>query len=245
MSDNNAESIVKAPVAHDEGKAPDTTDSLPLITKEPAAPGSDTAAKPEVPAAAEAQEDSSNKLSEPTASAAQSEKPSDPTAAPAPESESTTTEAVASGVGSSAPTGPKDETVEPPKPVSVEETRDEDLPGAKPVDSKNPEAAPKTDATRPIATTGVETTEVPAVDSASAENGDVITSKKRKADIVEDLAGPEVKNGDAESPEKKPKTNGTGTNGTARKPGRPRKDKKAVPAVGKTARKTRSQGTAD
>ncbi|KAI1752525.1 hypothetical protein F4782DRAFT_120700 [Xylaria castorea] len=271
MSDNNVESIIKAPVANDEVKAPDTTDSLPPITKEPAAtaeasmvpsvlaesttthapvaPSSDTAANPEVPVAAEAQKDSSNNSSEPDASAAPSEKPSDPIPAPAPGPESTTTKAATSGVESSAPAGPKDEAVKPPKPVSVEETRDEDLPDAKLVDSIKPaEESPKTDARGPVATIGVDSTEVSAVSSASTENGDVATSKKRKADAVEDVVEPEansIKNGDTKPLEKKPKTNGAGANGTARKPGRPRKNKKAVATVGKTARKTRSQGIAD
>ncbi|KAI0549128.1 hypothetical protein F4679DRAFT_281396 [Xylaria curta] len=256
MSDNNVESVVKAPVANDEVKAPDATDSLPPIAKEPVATAeasmvpsapaestatqapvassSDTAAKPEVPAAAEAQKDSSNKSSEPDTSAVQSEQPSDPTSVPVPEPESATTETAASGADTSAPT--KDEAVEPPKPVSVEETRDEDLPSAKLAGSEKPaEEAPKTDAAGP------------AADSASTENGDVATSKKRKAEAIEDVE-PEansVKNGNAEPLEKKPKINGAGTNGTPRKPGRPRKDKKAVAPVGKTARKTRSQGNAD
>lgn len=216
-------------------------------TDAPAAPSSNTTTKPEAPAAAKAQEDSTNKLSEPDAPVAQSEKPSDP--APATESESPSTEAVASGAESSAPVDPKDETVKPPKPVSVEETRDEDLPDQKLVDSKKPtEEAPNADATELVATTSVEATEVPAAGSASAKNGVVATSKKRKANAVEDVAEPEannVKNGNTEPLEKKPKTNGANTNGTARKPGRPRKDKKAVARVGKTARKTRSQGTAD
>ncbi|KAI0444812.1 hypothetical protein F4803DRAFT_510581 [Xylaria telfairii] len=271
MSDTIADSIVKAPVANDEVKASGTTDSLPPITKEPvataeasmvpsapaestatdapAAPNSDTTAKPEVPAAAEAQEDSTNKLSEPDAPAAQSEKPSDPAPAPAPESESPSTEAVASAAESGAPVDPKDETVKPPKPVSVEETRDEDLPDQKLVDSeKSTEEAPSTDATEPVATASVEAPEVPATGSASAKNRVVATSKKRKANAVEDVAEPEAnnaKNGNTEPLDKKPKTNGANTNGTARKPGRPKKDKKAVAPVGKTARKTRSQGTAD
>ncbi|KAI1736554.1 hypothetical protein F4680DRAFT_257552 [Xylaria scruposa] len=259
MSDNNVESVVKAPVANDEVKAPDATDSLPPIAKEPVATAeasmvpsapaestathapvassSDTAATPEVPVVAEAQKDSSNKSSEPDTSAVQSGKPSDPTSVPVPEPESTTKEPAASGAESSAPAGPRDEAVEPPKPVSVEETHDEDLPNAKLADSEKPaEEAPKTDATGP------------AADSASTENGeDVATSKKRKAESVEDVE-PEansVKNGSAEPLEKKPKINGAGTNGTPRKPGRPRKDKKAVAPVGKTARKTRSQGNAD
>ncbi|TRX98919.1 hypothetical protein FHL15_000261 [Xylaria flabelliformis] len=268
MSDNNVESIVKAPVANDDAKASDATDSLPPIAKEPvataeasmvpsapaestathatAALSSDTAAKPEVPSAAEAQKDSSNESSVHDASAAQSEKPSDPTSVPAPEPESTTAEAAASGIE---PADPKEKAVEPPKPVSVEETRDEDLPDAKLADSEKPaEEAPKTDATGPVATTGVESTEVPAADSTSTENGDVATSKKRKAEALQDVVEPEannIKNGDAEPLEKKPKANGAGTNGTARKPGRPRKDKKAVVPVGKTARRTRSQGIAD
>ncbi|KAI1425316.1 hypothetical protein F5Y12DRAFT_380923 [Xylaria sp. FL1777] len=251
MAENTAEGIAKEPVADVEDKARDTTDSLPPITKEsaataeaslvpsvptqsttedaPAAPSSDATAKPEVPApVAEGQEDSTNELNKPDAAALQPENPSDTTPAAAPQP--ATTETATSGIGSSASTGPG-EVVEPPKPVSLEEIRDEELPDAKPVEAKKPaDEASKTDTSTP------------------AENGDGATSNKRKADAAEDAAKPEansVENQDTQPPEKKLKTNGTATNGAARKPGRPRKDKNAVTIVGKTARKTRSQGAAE
>ncbi|KAJ8111293.1 hypothetical protein ONZ43_g5656 [Nemania bipapillata] len=112
---------------------------------------------------------------------------------------------------------------------------------------KQGEEAPKADATAPVATASVETTEVSAIDSAPAKNGNATTSNKRKADATEDAAKPEADNAKdehTEPPEKKLKTNGA-TNGTARKPGRPRKDKTSVAPIGKTARKTRSQGAAE
>ncbi|TGJ87522.1 hypothetical protein E0Z10_g1253 [Xylaria hypoxylon] len=241
------------PVANAEGKAPDAKESLPPITKEPAAtaeasmvpsvpaqstttdapvaPSSDVTAKAEVGApATEAQEDSTSKSSEPDTAALKPENPSNP--APAPEPEPATTETAASRAESSSSAGP-DEAVEPlkPVPVSLEEIGDEDLADAKPSEPKKPaEEAPKTDAPAP------------------AKNGNASTSKKRKAKVTEDTPEPEansVETQDTEPPAKKTKTNGTTTNGAPRKPGRPRKDKNSTASVGKTARKTRSQGAAD
>ncbi|KAJ2987132.1 hypothetical protein NUW58_g4671 [Xylaria curta] len=266
-----------SPVANADVKAPDTTESLPPISKEPAAtadasmvpsvpvdsttadapaaPSSDTASKPEAPVEAEAKEDSGNKPSESDISAAQPEKTSD--SDPAPETQPITTETAVSGVESSAPAGPNDEAVEPPKPASVEEIRDEDLPNEKPSDTKKPtEEAPKVDAidndaTGPVTTTGGEATEASPVDSTSAENGNVVAGNKRKVGAVEDAVesgADTTKNKATEPPEKKLKANGTNgatTNGAARKPGRPKKEKRLAAPVGKTARKTRSQGTAD
>ncbi|KAI0903931.1 hypothetical protein F4823DRAFT_243833 [Ustulina deusta] len=253
MAENSVESIAKEPVADAEDKARDTTDSLPPITKEttataeaslvpsapaestttgaPAAPGSDAAATPVVPAPAiKAQEDSADELSKPDAVALQPENPSD--TAPASVPQSATAETIASDVESSASAGPG-EAVEPPKPVSLEEIRDQELPDAKPSKltklTKPAEEKPKTDT------------------SSAAQNGHVATNNKRKADTAGDVAKPEahsVENENIEPAAKKQKTNGT-TNGVARKPGRPRKDKNAVKVVGRTARKTRSQGAAD
>ncbi|RWA06748.1 hypothetical protein EKO27_g8346 [Xylaria grammica] len=120
----------------------------------------------------------------------------------------TTTETEAS-VADSKAVAPADESAEPPKPVSVEEVRDEELSDAKPVDA---------------------------------------VGSNRKVDEANDEAKPEAKSAErdkTEPPEKKPKTNGTPTNGTVRKPGRPKNDKTAPVPIGKTARKTRSQGAAE
>ncbi|GAW10959.1 hypothetical protein ANO14919_002970 [Xylariales sp. No.14919] len=251
MAENTVETIAKEPVANAEEKAPDTTDSLPPITKEPAAtveasmvpsvpaqsttidipvaPSSDAAPKAEVAVpAAEAEEDSTKRSSEPETAAIEPEKSSDP--APASEPQPATTETAASGAESSAPAG-LDEAGEPPKPVSLEEVRDEDLADKKPSElKKSAGKVVKTDA------------------SAPAENNDAATSNKRKAEATGNSAKPESSSAEAEEtepPEKKPKTNGTATNGAPRKPGRPRKDKNSTAPVGKTARKTRSQGAAD
>lgn len=127
---------------------------------------------------------------------------------------------------------------EVPKPVSVEEIRDQDLPDAKPLEAvKASEDAPKPDVAAPEA------------------DKEATTGSKRKADDTADSQAVGAK--DEEKPaEKKAKTNGAAaddaaTNGAARKPGRPKKDaaqkagsKKAAAAaapVGRTARKTRSQ----
>ncbi|KAI0536478.1 hypothetical protein GGR58DRAFT_475158 [Xylaria digitata] len=253
MAENTVESIVKDPVAKAAEKAADTTDSLPPITKEPeataeasmvpsvpapptttdapVAPSSDAAAKaeeeaPEEAPAAEAREDSANKSSEPETTALEPEKPSD--SASAPEPQLATTEIAASGAESNAPAG-LDEAVEPPKPASLEEARNEDLADKTPSEPEKPmDEAPKTDT------------------SAATESGGVATSNKRKAEAVDDTAeANSVDTETTEPPEKKPKTNGTATNGAPRKPGRPRKDKNSVAPVGRTARKTRSQGAAD
>lgn len=124
------------------------------------------------------------------------------------------------------------------KPVSVEEVSDKGTPAA------NPPAAATINTSE---TTAPEITTEPDVEKSEPETGD-----KRKADEVAFDAA-EAKpalNGTAghndEPAEKKQKSNGTSTNGTApKKPGRPKKDKKAPAPVGRTLRKTRSQGAAD
>jgi hypothetical protein len=126
--------------------------------------------------------------------------------------------------------------------VSVEEVHDEDLPNAKSLESEKPaETATKADATAPVATSGKEKSS--ANISASAKNGNGATGNKRKAEMTEDDS---TKANGADQPLKKQKTNGSATNGAGRKPGRPRKEKqKAAAPVGRTARKTRSQGAPD
>ncbi|KAI0205022.1 hypothetical protein F4808DRAFT_456759 [Astrocystis sublimbata] len=266
MSDINADSIVKAPVDVEETKAPNTTDSLPPITKEPAAtaeasmvpsvpveataadadapaaPSSETPAKTEAPPAAEALEETSkeNESSKPDVPAAQPEKLSDSTSTPAPELGSTNSETVASGV---TPAGAKDKVLESPKPVSAEK------------DSEG-NSVEKPEEEAPTAVPGAEAAAVPPTESAPVENGNIAAGKKRKADKIEQSTGAEAKNsngleakssnGDSEPAKKKVKTNGTGANGTARKPGRPKKsEKKFVAPAGRTARVTRSQRAAE
>ncbi|KAI0508523.1 hypothetical protein F5B22DRAFT_390301 [Xylaria bambusicola] len=252
MAENTAANIAKDPVAGANDKARDTVDNLPPITKEtaatadasmvpsaptesaatdaPAASSSDATAKPEVSASAAGGQEASNKESNKSdAAAVSSEKTSD--AVPTPVAQSTTTETVSSGADSNAPAA-ADGAAEPPKPVSVEEIRDEELPDAKPVESERPSE------------------EASKMETSPAESGDSVVASKRKVDESNDETKPEAKsaeNDETEPPEKKPKTNGTATNGTVRKPGRPKKDKTvaAVKPVGRTARKTRSQGAAD
>lgn len=78
-----------------------------------------------------------------------------------------------------------------------------------------------------------------------SETSETAIGEKRKAEAAAaDEAAAEKEDSDESEPaDKKAKIdNGKATNGGARKPGRPKKDKKAVPVVGKTLRKTRSQG---
>ncbi|KAH6610019.1 hypothetical protein Trco_000039 [Trichoderma cornu-damae] len=86
-----------------------------------------------------------------------------------------------------------------------------------------------------------------------SEGLDAVTGEKRKlpeapADAEAEAAAAEKEDSEESEPaDKKAKIDNGGptTNGRASgrgKPGRPRKDKKAAPVVGKTARKTRSQG---
>ncbi|KAI1386770.1 uncharacterized protein F4822DRAFT_325906 [Hypoxylon trugodes] len=191
-------------------------------------------------ATTDSKEEPTKKIDEADKLASQPEKPAD--SAP---TEPATTDAATTD----APVVANGDSKDPPKPVSVEEVHDQDMPDAAP--SKPTEAsgalpvqepkddAPKADAA-PITT-----------DSAKTEPS---TGDKRKGE-------PEAKvsNGNttveehSEAPaEKKQKTNGAATNGAPKKAGRPKKDKSekkapaaAAPPVGRTARKTRSQGAAD
>ncbi|GAP90283.1 hypothetical protein SAMD00023353_4600340 [Rosellinia necatrix] len=250
MAGVNTESVAKAPIASTETEAPKTTDNLPPITKEtidtaeasmvpsasveltakeaPVAPSVDTVEK-QAATSTETKEDSTNKPSESGAPDSQPEKPSDLTHSPEPQP----AETVASGVESGAPVNPSDSATAPLKPVSPKEIRDEGLPDADASEPQKPTAEEqKTD----------------GVDSTPVENGNGTTNNKRKAETAEEATKSEAnsaKDENIERPEKKLKTNGATTNGAARKPGRPRKEKNSVPAVGRTARKTRSQGAAD
>ncbi|KAI8630496.1 hypothetical protein F5Y19DRAFT_47967 [Xylariaceae sp. FL1651] len=268
MADNTADTVAKASAVNTDDKAPKTNDNLPPIAKEPAAtaeasmmpsvpaepgtadaPGassSDAATKLEVPATGAVQEDPVKKMGKANILASQPEEPSNPAPAPAPAPvDQPTTDTVASDASAH----PNGEVVEPPKPVSIEEIRDQDLPDAKPPKTnKSAGDALDPDAEAPIVTTGVETTEVSTVDSASAEKSDTATGDKRKAGVAAKSKVGETKGAkddDTEPAEKKQKTNGAATNGAARKPGRPKKEKKAAMPVGRTMRKTRSQGAAD
>ncbi|KAI2465863.1 hypothetical protein F4781DRAFT_374215 [Annulohypoxylon bovei var. microspora] len=187
-------------------------------------------------------EELAEKLDEAKKPASQLEKPANP--AP-------TRPITADAETAEAPSLTNGETKEPPKPVTVEEIRDQDMPdavpsqptemtGALPVDEPAKDAPKVNDV--PKADTVLATSE--------ADEPEVSTGDKRK------LSEAEISNDDdaAEKPsedepiEKKKKTNGATTNGAPRKVGRPKKDKtekKAAPLVGRTARKTRSQGAAE
>lgn len=161
------------------------------------------------------------------------------------------------------PSLPNGETKEPPKPVTVEEIPDQDMPvapptpptemtGALPVDNQ-PDDAAKAEPVQVTTETEIETDKAEATTEAITEAITEPTTKpttkpttgdKRKASEAESSNGDTAAEKPSEDApaEKKQKTNGTATNGAPRKVGRPRKDKKAKPVVGRTARKTRSQG---
>ncbi|KAL7929678.1 hypothetical protein V8C35DRAFT_314949 [Trichoderma chlorosporum] len=88
----------------------------------------------------------------------------------------------------------------------------------------------------------------PSAADAKSETSETATGEKRKADVAvatatDEPAAEKESSEESEPADKKAKIdNGKATNGGARKPGRPKKDKKAAPVVGKTLRKTRSQG---
>ncbi|KAI1243959.1 hypothetical protein MGN70_013827 [Eutypa lata] len=163
---------------------------------------------------------------------------------PTPVSQPPATEPITSeaGAGAGAP-GAEPKLL--PKPVSVEEVSDKGTPIA------NPPATAATIAIQPDSaaeTTAPKTTSVAEPEKSEPETGD-----KRKVDKVSNGSA-DTPNGiaghddhDDEPAGKKQKSNGASTNGTApnKKPGRPKKEKKAPAPVGRTVRKTRSQGAAD
>ncbi|RYP16300.1 hypothetical protein DL765_005206 [Monosporascus sp. GIB2] len=131
----------------------------------------------------------------------------------------------------------------PPKPVSVEEVKDEEMPTVNPTTT----CAPQTDGA--VKATSNATSE-PAPEKTEPGKSEPDTGDKRKAGEADSTpveSKPTHDGAVADEPaEKMQKTNGAATNGiTRKKPGRPKKEKKAPAPVGRTLRKTRSQGAAE
>ncbi|KAI1417040.1 hypothetical protein F5Y13DRAFT_153592 [Hypoxylon sp. FL1857] len=196
------------------------------------APSSEAAAQNDAPAT-DSKEELTEKIDAAEKLAEQPEKPADSAPAQPTAAETTTADA---------PSLTNGEAKEPPKPVSVEEIRDQDLPAVAP--------------SQPVEMTGALPVKEPVKDAPKAaatpltpepEKTEASIGEKRKPSEVEASNGdsPVEKPSEDSPAEKKQKTNGATTNGAPRKAGRPKKDKKAPPAVGRTARKTRSQGAAD
>ncbi|RYP65860.1 hypothetical protein DL771_008089 [Monosporascus sp. 5C6A] len=130
-----------------------------------------------------------------------------------------------------------------PKPVSVEEVKDEEMPTVNPTTT----GAPQTDG---AAKAAPNVTSEPGPEKTEPENCEPDTGDKRKADEADSTSVDAKSTQDGtvadEPAEKKQKANGAATNGTTRKkPGRPKKEKNAPAPVGRTLRKTRSQGAAE
>ncbi|RYP80200.1 hypothetical protein DL770_006331 [Monosporascus sp. CRB-9-2] len=142
-----------------------------------------------------------------------------------------------------AATAPEAQSKLSPKPVSVEEVRDEEMPTVNPTTT----GAPQTDGAAKAASNP---TSKPGPEKTEAEKSEPDTGDKRKADEADNTTvetRPTQDGAVADEPaEKKQKANGAATNGTTRKkPGRPKKEKNAPAPVGRTLRKTRSQGAAE
>ncbi|KAI0111713.1 hypothetical protein F4814DRAFT_363994 [Daldinia grandis] len=237
-SQPNIPPVAKSPInAGEESTEPSVAATI-------AAPGATTAPNSETPAQTDAATTDSKELAEKIDAAdelaSQPEKPA----------ETVTVESTTAETATNAPSLPNGEAKEPPKPVTVEEVRDQDTPTAA--------------QSQPAEMTGALPVKEPANDTpkadptpvtAESDKSEANTGEKRKP------SESEVSNGDAtqeesleDAPvEKKQKTNGATTNGTSKKVGRPKKDikkdlktdKKTPLPVGRTARKTRSQGAAD
>ncbi|KAI1137806.1 hypothetical protein F5Y05DRAFT_413752 [Hypoxylon sp. FL0543] len=252
MADSNTNDINKE--ATDDAPAPELQPSDPPATKgplnageesmEPAvatknatdtaatAPTSEAAAQNDAPAT-NSKEELTEKLDVAEKLAEQPEKPADP--APA---QTSTTEATTAG----APSLTNGETKEPPKPVTVEEVRDQDLPAVAPSQAVEMTGA------LPVKESAKEAPKAaPTPLTPEPEKTDATIGEKRKPSHAEASNGdvPVEKSSEDAPAEKKQKTNGAATNGAPKKAGRPKKDKKAPPSVGRAARKTRSQGAAD
>ncbi|KAI0172156.1 hypothetical protein GGR52DRAFT_457185 [Hypoxylon sp. FL1284] len=251
MADNNANGIEKG--ANGEATAPESQPGLPPVVKGPMNAGeesmvpsiadktatgsTETAASSEPVAPNDSATIGSNKeltdkLETADKLASQPEKPADNV------TEQAAPEETAKSNGPSLPNG---ETKELPKPVSIEEVRDQELPT--PAPTQPTEVADAIAAGNPPAN---ETKADPVKPSTETENENATIGDKRKPSDDATDNGITADEPSGEAPvEKKQKTNGDTANETPRKVGRPRKDKKAQPVVGRTARKTRSQGTAD
>ncbi|KAI6080948.1 hypothetical protein F4821DRAFT_250372 [Hypoxylon rubiginosum] len=248
------------PGANGEATLSESQPSLPPVVKSPLNAGEDsmvpsiatttatanteTAASTEPAAqndsAINTKEELTEKLEAADKLASQPEKPADNVPEQPAVSKTVTETATTDG-----PSLPNGEAKEPPKPVTVEEIRDQDMPAAPPAQPSEmtgalPVSSPSDDAAK----------DEPVKATTETDTAEATTGDKRKASDTE------VTNGDvaAKEPlekapvEKKQKTNGATTNGAPKKVGRPRKEKNAVkppPSAGRAARKTRSQGAAD
>ncbi|CAJ2513202.1 Uu.00g013210.m01.CDS01 [Anthostomella pinea] len=259
VSDSSLPPVAKAPASTVDASMMPSVPPDAGASTEPIAPGAQPPAQAEAPATDAPKDDLAKKMDAADTLALQPEQPTEPVLTPTslpPPVEAT--EAVA-------PAPPTTGADELPKPVSVEEVRDQDLPDAKPpppaemagaLQNEAPEKPekPTEDAamaeSAPTVTTGPEKTEVPEVDSAAVakepEEADAKTGDKRKAKGAKPSKGNDTVDEakDTAPVEKKQKTNGAPADGGALKPGRPKKDKSApkpAPPMGRTARKTRSQ----
>ncbi|KAK8056966.1 hypothetical protein PG993_002193 [Apiospora rasikravindrae] len=244
--------------------------ALPPITKEPMA----TAQASMIPAPIDKSE--ADLTSAPTASTDAAKSPEDAKGGAAKE---TVAEAGLPAAQSDKPEALEDtnattdgDSKEVPKPVSVEEVPDRELPDTKqlsagsvtqPANEQQTAPPPAKKADSPAAEPAAGT--VPKEDAqstgpaqvlAETAKGEPQTGEKRKAD--DPAAHEESTNGDdassanvdeklEASPAKKQKTQDNETNGdnTGAKRGRPKKEKKPPAPVGRTARKTRSQAAAE
>ncbi|KAI2621176.1 hypothetical protein GGR54DRAFT_91462 [Hypoxylon sp. NC1633] len=237
---------------------PETQPDPPPVAKEPtnaggesmepsSAPNTATGAEnatssestAQINATTTSKEELAKKLDEADKLASQPEKPVDTAPAPA---QPTAAAAASDTAAADAPSLPNGNAKEP-RPVTMEEVRDQDMPasastqaaemaGALPV--KEPETdAPKADPTEAA----------PKLEKKAKAD----TRNKRKAGEVEATNGGAAHEEPSEDApvEKKQKSNGATTNDAPKKVGRPKKSKKAAPSVGRTARRTRSQGAAE
>lgn len=214
---------------------PETAPAAPVAASEPVKD-----AEPET-------SDPPQKVVEAEKPAAEPEKPSE--SAPAPDAQPVSTEASVAPAAA-APTETENK---PPKPVSVEEVRDAEMPPAKPLEAE--ESAKAEDSTVKPAVPAPEEEEDKDVEMADAVPAATETEKpepqagdKRKAEEeVGDVNGAVAEEAPEADPPalKKQKSKGSASNGTEKKPGRPKKEKKVVAPIGKTARRTRSQAALD
>ncbi|XDG09190.1 hypothetical protein ABKA04_008805 [Annulohypoxylon sp. FPYF3050] len=210
-----------------------TTDATAVAPSSEPAPQNDATGT-----ATLSKEEVTEKINEAEKLAEQPGKPADP--APA------QTTAAAGTATAEAPSLTNGEAKEPPKSVTVEEIRDQEMPDTAPSQpAEMTGALPVNDSAK----------DAPKVDAApvtdETQKSDVSTGDKRKLSDASNKGADAVadKPTEDEPVEKKQKTNGTTNNGPPKKVGRPKKDKTekkvAAPSVGRTARKTRSQGAAD
>lgn len=142
-----------------------------------------------------------------------------------------------------ATTAPEAQSKLSPKPVLVEEVKDEEMPTM----NSTTTGAPQIDGAAKAASNA---TSEAGPEKTEPEESEPDTGDKRKADKADNTPVETKPTQDGvvadEPTEKKQKTNGASTNGTTRKkPGRPKKEKNAPAPVGRTLRKTRSQGAAE